>query len=401
VATIDLDQLGLERVLIEVSGQSKSTIKINEAPNQQASRVQQHMCSWQQTGERNNPTGKQPQNAEQANSNSRNPRTNLNSTPPLLCSLGHAAIERARRSEIRRCAERKENEMFISKRRAVVACAAMSLLATGSEAVCPDTSGVGETYDLHILHFNALVRASRSPMSYDYLQQTNPGNLCVKDDVSNIPELYKDCNKLFGAVFEEFFLNLECDKITADKDLCATPYSQVVENLCNVCPKSETEIQNVLSLLLRCGYLASLGGAQLDNPEAATACLAEQGACQQESSNSLFMYSKCRLPMKQLIFDWFKSIGAQSIMATPDDCYSRLHLNKLLPQERCDEEFGFLVSELYCAVQESFLEQKVGETTMGTVLLAGSFGGIGALGAIFLRYRRPQTASVPELPLVL
>jgi hypothetical protein len=240
-------------------------------------------------------------------------------------------------------------------------------------------------------------------MSYDYLQQANPGNLCLKDDLSNIPELYKDCNKLFGKVFEEFFSNLECDKITADKDLCATPYNQVVENLCNKsgCPKSETEIKDVLGLLGSCGYLRTLGGAQLDTPEAATVCLAEQGACQQASSNSLFKYINCPLPMKQLLVDWFKFIGAQPIMPTPDDCYSRLHSNKLLPQERCNEDLGFLVSALFCPGQESFLENKVGETTMGTVLLAGSFGGVGALGAIYLRYRRPQTAGVPELPLIL
>jgi hypothetical protein len=278
--------------------------------------------------------------------------------------------------------------MFVSKRRAVVACAAMSLLATGSEAVCPDTSGVGETYDLHNLHFIALTGAKNNPPSYDYLQRTNPGNLCVKDDVSNIPELYKDCNKLFGKVYEEFSPDLDCDIVTGDEVLCATPYSQVVTNLCNKsgCPKSKTEFIDLFSLLASCGYLSTVGGAPaLDSPEAATACLTQQGACQRESGNSLFKYITCRSQIKQLMFDGAKFIGLQSAMKKPDDCF----LNKLLPQDRCDEEFGFQVSASYCAVQKSFFEQKVGETTMGTVLLAGSFGGVGALGAIYLRYRRP------------
>jgi hypothetical protein len=195
--------------------------------------------------------------------------------------------------------------------------------------------------------------------SYDTMQDN--GQLC-----DSLPELYKDCNKLFGAVYEEFSPDLECDVVTGDQVFCATPYSQVVDNLCeNGCPKSETEFVELFSLLASCGYLESVGGAPaLDSPEAATACLAEQGACQRKSPNSLFKYSKCRLPMKQLMFDGAKFIGLQAAMKKPDDC----DLNKLLPKERCDAVFGFQVKTTYCRSQSSTAGQLMGASVLSSLL---------------------------------
>lgn len=259
---------------------------------------------------------------------------------------------------------------------------ALSLFAVGSDAICPETVRGEPNYTTHNSHMISLIASKNQPPSYDYLQRK--GGLC---EATSLPALYGDCTDTLGQIYAAY-TPLQCEVATKDEVFCATPYNQVVSDLCNPsgCPVGASDFVDLFSLLANCGYLSTVGGAAaLDSPEAATACLTQQGACQLDSPNSMFQYATCRSKVKQLMFDGAKFIGLESQMTEPEDCIK----NNLLPAARCNEEFGFQVTASYCAVQKSFFEQEVGETTMGTVLLAGSFGGVGALGAIYLRYRRP------------
>jgi hypothetical protein len=278
--------------------------------------------------------------------------------------------------------------MLFTKRRAIAVSMVMSLLAVQSDAICPETTSGQPNYTLHSGYFIQLAAAKNNPPSYDYLQRAGPGELCVKaDNTKNLPLLFGDCATTFGEIYN-LYTKQNCDKIYGDETFCATPLNQAVSSLCNKsgCPSSPQEFIDLFSLLASCGYLSTVGGAAaLESDEAASACLSQQGACQLNSPNSLFRYATCRSQIKQLMFDGAPFIGLSAAMSEPDDCIK----NQLLPAARCNEEFGFQITASYCAVKKSFFEQEVGATTMGTVLLAGSFGGVGALGAIYLRYRRP------------
>lgn len=253
----------------------------------------------------------------------------------------------------------------------------LSLFVGISDAICPSSNSTDESYEAHKQQLVSLNTCRLDHPRFECMEKQ--GALC-----DTMPTVFADCTKTFGDIYTEF-LGTECDQ---DEVMCATAYNSVVADFCNPtgCPQSKDNFLDLFNTLGSCGYLAKAGGdPALESYEASSACLKQRGACDLDSANSILRYASCKVTSKQLLFDGDNSLELD-LISELNDCY----IKDFLPEDRCNAEFGFQVTNSYCPVEK----KNVDEANDLTVIAIGAFvgaAGFGALLAIFLHYRKAPT----------